>query len=106
MTVASIDRIPREELRGKRVLVRIEAEDDTQLRDSLPTLTLLSNSGARAIIVTHCGSPRVAPRLDYVAARLSQLLGRPVHKLDEWGGEAGLRPQWPGATYEGLPGQA
>jgi 3-phosphoglycerate kinase len=68
--------------------VHIDAEDDTKLRDWLSTLALLSRSGARAVIVTHCGPPPATPRLDYVAARLAQLLGRPVHKLDE---EAGLR---------------
>jgi phosphoglycerate kinase len=82
MTVASITAIPRSELRGQTVLVRIYAEDDLRLRDSLPTLGLLSESGARVVIVAGSGE---------IAARLAQLLGSAVSYLDEWRGEAGLR---------------
>ena len=62
-----------------------------KLRDSLPTLAFLSEAGARVVVATHCGSLPDAPRLDGIAARLGELLGRPVGKLDEWKGESGLR---------------
>jgi hypothetical protein len=41
MPLASIDMIPEEEPRGQSVLVRIDAEDETKLRDSLATLALV-----------------------------------------------------------------
>ena len=91
MTVASIDTLSPEELRGQPVLVRIDAEDEVKLRDALPTLALLSETRARVVVATHCGLPPDAPRLDGIAARLGELLGRSVGKLDEWKGEAGLR---------------
>jgi phosphoglycerate kinase len=91
MTVASIDTIPPKEFSGQAVLVRIDAEDELKLRDSLSTLAFLSEAGARVIVTTHYGLPSAPPRLDVLASRLSELLGRPVGKLDEWKGEAGLR---------------
>jgi phosphoglycerate kinase len=91
MTVASLDTIPPKEFSGQAVLVRIDAEDELTLRDSLPTLAFLSEAGARVIVATHFGSPTGGPRLDAIASRLGELLGRSVGKLDEWKGEAGLR---------------
>lgn len=91
MTVASIDTIPPEELKGQPVLVRIDAEDEVKLRDSLPTLAFLAEASARVVVATHYGSGPDAPRLDAIGVRLGELLGRPVGKLDEWKGEAGLR---------------
>ena len=90
MPIASIDRIPPKELAGHAVLVRIDAEDDIKLRDSLPTVALASEAGARAIVATHYGLPPNAPRADALGARLSEQLGRPVGKLDDWKDEAGL----------------
>jgi phosphoglycerate kinase len=87
MKVAGIDAIPRKGLRGQRVLVRIDAETDEKLRDSLPTLAFFLQSGARVVVATHRSSPA---SLDGVAVRLGELLGRAVNKLDEWKGEAGL----------------
>ena len=46
----SIDDIPSTELLGRRVMVRIEAEDDLTLQNSLSTIAFLSRSGARVII--------------------------------------------------------
>jgi phosphoglycerate kinase len=91
MAIASIDTIQAEELRGEAVLIRIDATDEMKLHDSLPTLAFLSETGARAVVATHYGSGPHAPRLDTVAVQLGELIGRPVSKLDEWKGEAGLR---------------
>jgi phosphoglycerate kinase len=90
MKVASIDTIPPKELAGQAVLVRIDAEDETKLRDSLPTVAFASEAGLRVVVATHYGLPPNAPRADALGARLSELLGRPVGKLDGWKGEAGL----------------
>ena len=91
MTVASIDTIPPEELKGQPVLIRIDVADEMKLRDSLPTLAFLAEASARVVVATHYGSGPDAPRLDAIGVRLGELLGRPVSKLDEWKGEAGLR---------------
>ncbi len=91
MAVAGIDTIPPKELGAQAILVRIDAEDEMKLRDSLPTLALLSEARGRVVVATHYGTGPNAPRLDAIAVQLGELLGRPVSKLDEWQGEAGLR---------------
>ncbi len=79
------------DLRGKRVLVRSDFNvpldgttitDDGRIRAALPTLTRLLDAGARVIVTAHLGRPKGAPEakysLDPVAARLGELLGKPV----------------------------
>ena len=79
------------DLRGKRVLVRSDLNvpldgttitDDGRVRASLPTLRALSEAGARVVVLAHLGRPKGAPDPAYslapVAARLGELLGRPV----------------------------
>ena len=82
-------------LSGKRVLLRVDFNvpteevggvtritDDTRIRESLPTLNLLRESGARVILMAHFGRPKGAVNLKYtlrpVAQHLSHLLGVPV----------------------------
>jgi len=92
MTIASIDTIQPRDLAGQAVLIRVDAEDDLKLRDALPTLSFASQARARLVVATHIGAPHdAAPRTDAVAARLSEWLGHPVGKLDDWKNEAGLR---------------
>ena len=76
---------------GQRVLVRDDLNvplvdgqvtDDGRIRAALPTLTALKDRGAKVIVCAHLGRPAGQPDPKYslapVAARLSELLGRPV----------------------------
>lgn len=89
-TVKEID------VKGKRVLVRVDFNvpmedgkitDETRIVASLPTLEYLKEQGARVILMSHLGRPKGRPdpalRLDPVAARLGELLGIPVRKVDD-----------------------
>lgn len=84
------------ELAGRRVLVRVDFNvpldkegritDDLRIRASLPTIRYLMERQAKVILVSHLGRPEGVTeglRLDPVAARLSELLGRQVRKLDD-----------------------
>ncbi|MCL2848654.1 MAG: phosphoglycerate kinase [Micrococcales bacterium] len=79
------------DLRGKRVLVRSDFNvpldgttitDDGRIRAALPTLARLADAGARLVITAHLGRPKGEPDPAYslapVAARLGELLGKPV----------------------------
>jgi phosphoglycerate kinase len=88
------------DVRGKRVLVREDLNvplhdgaisDDTRLRAAVPTLRDLAQRGARVVVMSHLGRPkgRVIPALSLrpVAARLAELLGRPVAFADDCVGQ-------------------
>ncbi|MFQ5457697.1 MAG: phosphoglycerate kinase [Myxococcota bacterium] len=84
--IASLD------LSGKRVFIRADLNvpldssgavaDDTRIRASLPTVKLALEKGASVILASHLGRPKgkVVSGLSLrpVAARLAELLGRPV----------------------------
>lgn len=88
-----------EDLKGKRVLVRVDFNvplkngvitDDRRIREALPTIKYLIDKGAKVILVSHLGRPKGFQddlRLDPVAERLSELLGKPVKKLNDCIGE-------------------
>jgi phosphoglycerate kinase len=76
---------------GKRVLLRADLNvpldgnritDDGRIRACLPTLGALLAHGAAVVVCSHLGRPAGAPDPAYtlapVAARLAELLGRPV----------------------------
>ncbi len=98
LTVRDLD------VQGKRVFVRVDYNvpleekdgamvitDDTRTRETLPTLRLLMQQGGRLILAAHLGRPkgRREPTLSLrpVAARLADLLGRPVAFVDDCIGE-------------------
>jgi phosphoglycerate kinase len=86
------------DLKGKRVLVRVDFNvpldaagnitNDRRIKAALPTLRFLLERGARVIAMSHLGRPKGdskkdAPfRMDRVARRLGELLGRPATKVD------------------------
>jgi phosphoglycerate kinase len=76
------------ELSGKRVFVRVDfnvplengrVADDTRIRETLPTLKLARERGARLVLASHLGRPKGKPDPKYslrpVARRLADLLG-------------------------------
>jgi phosphoglycerate kinase len=87
------------DLRGKRVLIRVDfnvpldaagnVSNDRRIRAALPTLQHVLDAGGSALLMSHLGRPKGDPkkdavfRMDKVAARLGELLGRPVKKVDE-----------------------
>jgi phosphoglycerate kinase len=89
------------DLSGKKVLVRVDFKvpqdetgkitDDTRIRAALPTINYLIDAGARVILTSHFGRPKGVTeslRLNPVAVRLSELLGKPVLKTDDCIGDA------------------
>ena len=89
---------------GKRVFVRVDfnvpleekegkwvVSDATRIKETLPTLDLLISKGAKLILASHLGRPKgrrdPAFSLRPVAAKLADMLGRPVAFLDDCIGE-------------------
>ncbi|RUS45651.1 phosphoglycerate kinase [Cohnella sp. AR92] len=84
------------DVKGKKVFVRVDFNvplengaitDDTRIRETLPTIKFLIEKGAKIILASHLGRPNgqfvEELRLTPAAARLSELLGKPVAKADE-----------------------
>jgi phosphoglycerate kinase len=93
-------------LAGKRVLVREDLNvpvqkgvvtSDARIRAALPTLRAALDAGARVIILSHLGRPeegKFDPELSLapVAAKLSELLGKPVALVSDWLGGVTVQP--------------
>ncbi len=101
MAKRSLSSLSAEDLRGKRVLVRVDFNvplndegvitDDTRIRAALPTINYLVGKNARVILAAHFGRPKgqvnETMRLGPVAKRLSELLGKTVVKTESCIGE-------------------
>ena len=98
---------------GKRALVRCDFNvplddnqsitDDIRIREAVPTIQYLLDHGAAVVLCSHLGRPKGKVvedmRLTPVAGRLSELLGKPVKKLDDCVGtevEAAVAAMQPG----------
>jgi phosphoglycerate kinase len=92
------------DLKDKRVLVRADlnvpvqngkVSDATRLERLVPGLRDLAERGARVIVISHFGRPRDGrdPRLSLapVAAKLGELLGKPVQFAEDCVGEPAER---------------
>ena len=93
------------DLKGKKVLMRADFNvpldgdrnitDDRRIKAALPTIQYILDQGASLVLMSHLGRPKFdddnnlleecRPKfnLDPVAARLSELLGKPVKKLND-----------------------
>ncbi|MDB6039308.1 MAG: Phosphoglycerate kinase, partial [Verrucomicrobiales bacterium] len=88
------------DVRGKRVLMRVDynvpmeeisgqmvINDATRIKETLATLKLLSDKGARLILAAHLGRPKgqreASMSLRPVAAKVQEMLGRPVKFVDD-----------------------
>ncbi|HYH82057.1 MAG TPA: phosphoglycerate kinase [Longimicrobium sp.] len=97
MNKLSLNDLPNEALRGRRVLVRVDYNvpldadgtitDDTRITATLPTLRHLADAGARIVLLSHFGRPKgkVVPEMSLrpCAARLGELLGREVRFVEQ-----------------------
>src|SRR3984893_596031 len=83
------------DVEGRRVLVRVDFNvpteeidgkmritDDTRIRESLPTIELLRERGAKVLLLAHFGRPKGKPNPKYslkpVADHLTQMIPPPV----------------------------
>ncbi len=87
------------DLQGKKVLIRVDFNvpldkagnitNDRRIKAALPTIQHVLDKGGSAIVMSHLGRPKGDPakdaafKMDRVAERLRQLLGKPVVKVHE-----------------------
>jgi phosphoglycerate kinase len=94
------------DLKGKRVMIREDLNvpvqngvvtSDARVRAALPTLRLALEKGARVALLSHLGRPEEGKydaefSLAPVAAKLSELLGKPVPLVQDWLGGVAVNP--------------
>jgi phosphoglycerate kinase len=92
------------DLSGKKAFIRVDFNvpikngtitDDTRIRASLPTIQHALAQSATVILASHLGRPKGKPAPEFslrpVAARLAELLGRPVEFAEDSVGDAATR---------------
>jgi phosphoglycerate kinase len=96
--VMKVQRMTDTDLRGKRVLIRedlnVPVQDgvvtsDARIRAALPTIRYALDQNAKVFILSHLGRPQEGVydeqfSLAPVAAKLSELLGKPVPLRKDW----------------------
>ncbi|MFA5927732.1 MAG: phosphoglycerate kinase [Candidatus Margulisiibacteriota bacterium] len=102
MNKRSITDLKAEELKGKKILVRVDFNvpldeqrkitDDLRIRAALPTIKYLVDAGAKLILCSHLGQPKTEEEkaglsLAPVAKRLSELTGQNVLMVSDCIGE-------------------
>jgi phosphoglycerate kinase len=94
------------DLAGKRVLIREDLNvpvqkgvvtSDARIRATLPTVRLALEKGARVMLLSHLGRPEEGKfdaefSLAPVAAKLSELLGKPVPLVQNWLAGVDVKP--------------
>ncbi len=93
------DLCAQDQVRGQRVLIRADLNvpqdeagritEDTRIRASVPCIELALKAGAAVMVTSHLGRPtegefKPEDSLAPVAARLGELLGRPVPLVAKW----------------------
>ena len=86
-------------VKNKRVFIRADLNvpqddagqitEDTRIRASIPCIQMALDTGAAVMVTSHLGRPtegqfKAADSLAPVAARMAELLGRPVPLLANW----------------------
>lgn len=87
------------DLKGKRVFIRSDLNvpqddagnitEDTRIRASIPAIHQALEAGAAVMVTSHLGRPtegelKAEDSLAPIAARMAQLLGRPVPLIKDW----------------------
>src|SRR3954471_22437270 len=85
------------DVQGRRVFIRVDfnvpltpahgVADATRIKESLPTIQLAIERGARVVLASHLGRPKGKPNPEFslmpVAAYLAEVLGREAVLADE-----------------------
>src|SRR5262245_66221445 len=85
------------DISGRRVFIRVDfnvpfnasgaVADDTRIRESLPTIKLAIEKGARVVLASHLGRPKGKPDKQYsmepVASRLAELIDADLAVADQ-----------------------
>lgn len=95
----TIEQVPGNLLKDANVLVRVDFNvplkkddssvitDDTRIREALPTINHLINSGSKVILASHCGRPKgqvnEKMRMTPMALRLGELINKKVTTVSD-----------------------
>jgi phosphoglycerate kinase len=105
MRKLTIEDLRPEDVRGRRVIVRVDynvplderqqVADDTRIRATLPTLRRLVELGGRLVLLAHFGRPKGKRQpemsLRPAARRLGELIDAPVHFVGDTSGDEAVR---------------